>query len=272
MLAVYPDGVGDACRRFEQTDELLRSVGVPTPSILASRCEAAWMLLEDLGEATWFESPGERPWSEVEPVYRRAVRHALVLEALDRSVVASLNPALDAAALRNELEITREFALEPERLTGDGETSGRLQRALTTLCERLEAGGLVPSHRDFMVRNLVISDRREVIVLDHQDLRLAPRGYDLASLFNDSLFPPADAALALVLGTGCCSDLQYRRAVAQRCLKAVGSFRRASRAGRGLREPLVRPTLARAWDQFPHVPELAPLVPALERRWEDFLG
>ena len=35
-------------------------------------------------------------------------------------------------------------------------------------------------------------------MLDHQDLRLGPPFYDLASLLNDTLFPPPDAEEALL--------------------------------------------------------------------------
>nr|HPK65586.1 phosphotransferase [Thermoanaerobaculia bacterium] len=50
-------------------------------------------------------------------------------------------------------------------------------------------------HRDYMVRNLLPVGDGEVAavgVIDHQDLRLGPPWYDLASLCNDSLFPPPE--------------------------------------------------------------------------------
>ena len=57
----------------------------------------------------------------------------------------------------------------------------------------------MPCHRDFMVRNLMpLRGRRGLVVLDHQDLRLGPPLYDLASLLNDTLFPPPEAEEALL--------------------------------------------------------------------------
>lgn len=265
ILAVYPPE-DDACRRFLASHELLARIGVSRPEILARSCSEGWMLLEDVGEKTWYEERVERPWPTCRPLYERAVDIALAFRKLPRGAVAALNPPLDASALENELRLTWDALLVPEGLAGTGAVATAFRDGLTALCERLGSERAVPAHRDFMVRNLVVRGRR-LVVLDHQDVRLAPPAYDLASLFNDSLFPPADETREMALRALEADASSYRRAVVQRCLKAAGSYRRASGRGQSARDALIRPTLARAWAELRHLPELAAVHEDLSPVW-----
>ena len=67
-------------------------------------------------------------------------------------------------------------------------------------------------------------------MLDHQDLRLGPPRYDLASLLNDSLFPPPELEARLVraaLGEEATAEdfLDYHRAAAQRTAVYIEQLR-----------------------------------------------
>jgi aminoglycoside/choline kinase family phosphotransferase len=116
-----------------------------------------------------------------------------------------------------------------------------------------------------MARNLVPAGGGSVAVLDFQDLRPGPPGYDLASLLNDSFFAPPELerrALASEAGRGV-DELDYRRAVVQRGLKAVGTFLAFAARGKRRHLPLVEPTLARALAAAATVPETARAVAEL---------
>jgi aminoglycoside/choline kinase family phosphotransferase len=116
-----------------------------------------------------------------------------------------------------------------------------------------------------MARNLVPAGAGGVAVLDFQDLRLGPPAYDLASLLNDSFFAPPELerrALAGAAGRGV-DALGYRRAVVQRCLKAVGTFVAFAARGKRRHLPLVPPTLERALRAAAGVPETAHAVEVL---------
>jgi hypothetical protein len=250
---------------------LLGTAGVPTPAVLARDCRRGLMLLEDCGERTLYEE-GPRPWEEMAPVYRQAVAHLRRIQALPRATVVGLNPALDAGLLRWELGRSWELFLVREGLTGGPADGEALATALDTLCGELgRSEELVPAHRDFMPRNLM---RRggALLVLDHQDLRLAPPAYDLASLLNDSLFPPRWLEAELLAELLPDAELAYHRAVVQRTLKAIGNYCDFARRGHTRHLPLVRPSLARAWRSAAAVPELARLRPRLRARWEEWLG
>jgi hypothetical protein len=273
VVAYYPVKLRAVCPRFRLTTRLLGGAGVPVPAVRHADCARGLMLLEDVGDRTLYDEP-ERDWTALAPLYRSAVDHVERIQALPRDTVAALNPPLDTALLRWELRKTWDLVLVPEGLVGDTATATALAAAFETLCGELgREERLVPCHRDYMPRNLI---RRgaELVVLDHQDLRLGPPAYDLASLLNDSLFPPAhlEQELRASLLPGPRGELDYHRAVVQRAVKAVGNYRDFARRGFDRHLKLVRPTLARAWRWFAVVPELQTVRAALQPAWKAFLG
>lgn len=285
VLAVYPPSPPGACRRFVATGRLLESAGVPVPRVLAHDCDRGWMLLEDLGAETLYDRAG-RPWEELTPYFDTALELARRIARLPAREVAALSPPLDGPLLARELAQTWELFLEPRGLAGAGTGRRRLRELLEGLCARLGEEPPVPCHRDFMARNLIPRPRPRprprpvaagaggaaLVVLDHQDLRLGPPWYDLASLLNDSLFPPAELVegwLARTLPPGEAPRLAYHRAAAQRTLKAVGTFAAFARRGSDRHLPLIPPTLGRALHHLRRLPEARELAPELGRRWWD---
>lgn len=265
VVATYPRSLRDACRRFRQTGKLLAEVaGVRVPAVLASDCGRGWMLLEDLGDRTLYDRRHE-PWTALRGALEEAIVAAGRIARLPASRVAELSPPLDAALLERELDQTWRAYLVPNGLTGDRRVAAALRTAFGELCSRLGGGSPVPCHRDFMARNLMILDDGGLAVVDHQDLRMGPRHYDLASLVNDSLFPPATLTHEL-LGSVATAP-SYRRAAAQRALKAVGTFAVFAARGDPRHLGLIPPTLGRALDHLLRLPETAAAVEPLAERW-----
>ena len=276
IAAYYPVQLRPVCRRFRLTTAILEEVGVPVPAIRHADCRRGLMLVEDTGDRTLYDSP-VRDWNVLAPIYRRAADYARRIQTLPRERVETLNVWLDAKLLRWELKKSWELVLVPRRLVGPPDVERAFSAALETLCEELgRPDRLRPCHRDFMPRNLMLRERSEsggepqLLVLDHQDLRLGPPAYDLASLLNDSIFPPRtlEAELLAALHPGEDGALDYRRAVVQRSIKAVGNYCDFARRGFDRHLILVAPTLARAWAWFGEVPELRALQPALRPAWE----
>jgi aminoglycoside/choline kinase family phosphotransferase len=271
VLATYPEEVRDVCPRFLHTGELLTGVGVRVPRVFAASCEQGWMLLEDFGPQTLGEQR-ERPWSELRLYFAHALELIGRIAALPVEVVSGLNPPLDRDLLKRELAQTWDLFLAPRELTGGPALTSALRTALDTLCDRLGDVTPVPCHRDFMVRNLMpVDGMGGIAVLDHQDLRLGPPEYDLASLLNDTLFPPAEIEeelLALAPGAPEIHREGYHRAAAQRTLKAVGTYTKFSLRGANRHLPLIPPTLERCLQHLSRIPEGAPLVEDLGRAWE----
>jgi hypothetical protein len=274
IVAYYPVELRPACRRFRLTTALLSQAGVTVPAVRETDCRRGLMLLEDTGDRTLYDRP-RQDWNVLAPVYRRAAEHLRRIRALPRAEVAGLSPRLDAALLRWELRKSWELCLLPRGLAGGPGIADAFAAGLDALCDELgREERQLPCHRDFMPRNLMLREDgtgslAELVVLDHQDLRLGPPAYDLASLLNDSLFPPAwlEDELVSSLLPGPDGWLDYRRAVVQRSIKAAGNYCDFARRGFRRHLKLVEPTLLRAWRWFSSVPELRELEPALRGAW-----
>ncbi len=258
IAAFYPIEMRAAMRRFDAAAELLERAGVRVPRRLARDADRGWSLVEDLGPATLYdESDGD--WTRLEPALAEAVEIAKRIGAIDRELVAALgNPPLDRELLRRELRQTEETLLAPAGALAVPEEAASLRRAFDKLCAALADEPTLSCHRDFMARNLV-RVRGEIAVLDFQDLRLGPADYDLASLLNDSLFPPGDVEARLLEDATGSSwpSAGYRRAVAQRALKAAGTFATFAARGSDRHLGLIPATLERASRHLLRLPESA---------------
>lgn len=269
ILAAYPDEVADICPRFLRTTEILEGIGVRVPRVFAADCERGWMLLEDLGPRTLGDWR-DRPWSELVLYFEQALRCIERISRIPAGRVAGLNPVLGLELLRKELAQTWDLFLAPRGLTGGEALTAALRAALDEICARLAAEPPVPCHRDFMSRNLMpLDERGGVAVLDHQDLRLGPPLYDVASLLNDTLFPPPEIEEALLAAAlpGEGDRVRYHRAAAQRTLKAIGTYTSFALRGADRHLPLIGPTLDRALLHLSRIPEGAPLAAELGRVW-----
>jgi len=270
VLAVYPAALREACRRFRVTSELLAGAGVRVPRVLAADYELGAMLVEFLGDQTLNDWAEGRSWDEITPRFEAALEAARRISGIDPEAVAPLSPPLDSALLSRELRLTEESFLAPSGLL-EGDLGRRLEATLEALADAIASVPPKPCHRDFMVRNLTPGDPAGVAVLDHQDLRLGPPLYDLASLLNDSLFPPPEIENRMVAEW--CGDedrrLEYHRVAAQRTLKAVGSYAMATADGKDFHRHRLAPTFERALDHLSRVPEAAATADALGNRWRE---
>jgi aminoglycoside/choline kinase family phosphotransferase len=273
ILSYYPEPARDAGRRFLATTTLLATAGVRVPRIEVAALgdgEPGFVLLEDAGVRTLYDLEG-LDWPEVAPWLDRAVEIVATVQRVAPAAVVALNPPLDAALLRRELEQTWELLFLPHGASADPSFARDVRATFDLLCDRLGAQPAVVCHRDYMARNLVPLAGGDLVVLDHQDLRLGPAAYDLASLLNDSLYPPA-AAEAVWRDRGLAASAlvreDYDRAVAQRGLKIAGTFLAFAARGSRRHLRLLGPSVERALDALARLPEGAEITPALGRWWE----
>ena len=178
----------DPCAYIEVT-RLLLGAGLPVPRIIASDGANAILLIEDLGDARlqdWLEG---RASEEVSSSYLRAIQMIVKIQeatemALGADSICS-RLAFDEAKLRWELGFF--FANYFNRylhMKLDPETSNRVQSDFKTLCAELSSRPRVLAHRDYHARNLMMN-AGEMFIIDHQDARMGPASYDLASLISD---------------------------------------------------------------------------------------
>jgi aminoglycoside/choline kinase family phosphotransferase len=266
----YPDDMRPVCSRFLVTTALLGTAGVRVPRVLRSTCDQGLMLVEDLGSTSLYDLSG-RAWDDLMPLFSQAQSYLESIQRLPEREVSGLNPPLDGMLLRQEIDLSWRALVEHGMVSAPPFLQKQFKAALATLCDQLDNCPLVPCHRDFMGRNLMLTEPdRLLAVIDHQDLRLGPELYDLASLLNDSLFPPPaiETRLRSASIEGENALLLYRRCAVQRTVKAAGTFVRFAAQGDKRHLPLVPATLQRAAYHLRYLPEGGSFADDLSSHWE----
>jgi aminoglycoside/choline kinase family phosphotransferase len=188
--ATLPDGrsyvVMDAppdredCRPFVHVARLLHAAGVHAPEVHAEDLAQGFLLLGDLGTQTYLQE-------------LNADNAARLLgdatDALLRWQLATRPgelPPYDEALLRREMNLFPEWYVS--RHLGvelsNAQKSG-LEGIFRLLVKSALAQPAVYVHRDYMPRNLMVSDPNPG-VLDFQDAVLGPITYDMVSLLRDA--------------------------------------------------------------------------------------
>ncbi len=170
---------------------IFQDAGLPVANIVHQCPEGGFLVLDDLGERTLEDHMAE-PSVAAPELYAVAVDLAARLAdsgtaALDRTG-RSLWPALDQERFRFEME----FFLEHYYcgLLGHPPETAQIQpfrKSLLDLADRAAAvEPTVLCHRDYHSRNLIVSGAGRLSMVDIQDARRGPLGYDLASLLWDA--------------------------------------------------------------------------------------
>jgi len=166
--------------RFLAVAALMRDAGLHVPEVHAADAGQGFALLSDLGTQTYLDAVGT------------GSADALIDPALEALVHLQLAtqpgqlPPYDAAVLQRELDlfpnwyISRHLGIQP------GQT---WMNAWHSLCKRLVTEALaqpqVYVHRDYILRNLMVSDPCPGVI-DFQDALIGPIAYDVLTLFRDA--------------------------------------------------------------------------------------
>ena len=178
------------CRPFVRIAALLREAGVHVPAVLAQDLEQGYLLLDDLGTQTFLDvirglQPGPEAEARIDGLFEAAIEALVLWQKASRPGVL---PPYDEALLRRELNLFPEWYLG--RHLGI-ELPAADAAALEGVFRQLVAAALaqpqVYVHRDYMPRNLMLSDPNPG-VLDFQDAVYGPLAYDAVSLFRDAFW------------------------------------------------------------------------------------
>lgn len=168
------------CRPFVDVAGRLARAGVAVPEILHQDLEQGFLLLTDMGRETWLTALDE---DNADAWFDAAVETLITQQ---RFADTRGLPEYDRALLRRELDLFPHWYLGEHRgLRLDGDTAGRLETVFDTLIESALAQPRVFVHRDFMPRNLMVSEPNPGVI-DFQDAVAGPISYDLISLFKDA--------------------------------------------------------------------------------------
>jgi aminoglycoside/choline kinase family phosphotransferase len=267
------------CRPWLLVQELFQNAGAHVPEVLAKDLERGFLLLSDLGNATYLQAVN--PDNAVS-LYADAIASLIRIQAASRPAVL---PDYDRALLRRELDLFPEWYLASHHRL---ELSGTEKASLETVFERILAVNLAEPrvfvHRDYHSRNLMhigAAGERNPGIIDFQDAVYGPISYDMVSLLKDAYIEwDEDLALdwlvryweqARKAGLPVAADFgeffrDYEWMGVQRHVKVLGIFARLyHRDGKDgyLKDlPLVARYLRKACERYG---ELSPLRKLLDR-------
>ncbi len=176
--------------RFLAVAELMRAAGLHVPAVHAAEPGSGFALLEDLGTRTYLDALG-RGSSDADADADTDADGLIgdALGALVRWQAATRPGALppyDEAALRRELALFPDWYVE--RHLGRRFTSaqcGEWDAVCAALVDAALSQPQVYVHRDFILRNLMVSDPCPGVI-DFQDALIGAVSYDVLTLFRDA--------------------------------------------------------------------------------------
>lgn len=176
------------CRPYVKVAALLQAAGLNAPRIVAQDLARGFLLLTDLGARTYLQALAAEP-DEAARARRAQPLFAAALDALLRWQRASrpgVLPPYDRALLARELALFPDWYVARHlrhELSAAQRTA--LEEVNALLIDAALAQPAVYVHRDYMPRNLMLSDPAPGII-DFQDAVCGPLTYDLVSLQRDA--------------------------------------------------------------------------------------
>ena len=165
---------------FVKVAGLLAEAGLNAPRILEADLAQGFLLVTDLGTRLYLHALQE---SDPLPLFADARAALVQWQASSRPGVL---PDYDEAMLRRELALFPDWYVARHRgIDLGGKQRAALERVFTAIVQRNLAEPRVFVHRDFMPRNLMVSEPNPGI-LDFQDAAYGPISYDIACLYRDA--------------------------------------------------------------------------------------
>ena len=177
-----PEKMRESVANYLKVRDLFSSLNVPT--VLAKDLELGFIVLNDLGDVQYLKAMQQENTPEA--------HKALLLEAIDELIVLQQSSRPDRLPEYSREILLREMNLFPEWFVAK-ELNSSLnfaqrqlwQQTMDALLPVIEAQPKVYVHRDFIVRNLMLTRGRPA-VLDFQDAVYGAITYDLVSLLRDA--------------------------------------------------------------------------------------
>ena len=166
---------------FIKVDLLLSEAGLNVPKILEQNVSEGFLLLNDLGNATYLADLNDQTANHL---YQDAT-HALIQMQLASK--PNVLPNYDEALLQRELDLFPEWYLKKHL---NIQLTNLQQEQINTSFELIIANNLAQAkvyvHRDYHSRNLMVTAINNPGVLDFQDAVYGPITYDASSLWRDA--------------------------------------------------------------------------------------
>lgn len=170
----------ESITQYLKVGQLMKNAGLNVPKVYAFDEAQGLILMSDLGTQTYLDVLNEENAARM----MDAATDTLVL--WQKATVEGVLPAYDRAVLKRELDLFPEWYVKTHRGFEMNEMQSRI---INETFEKIMANNLAESrvfvHRDFMPRNLMVSDPMPGVI-DFQDALMGPVSYDIASLMRDA--------------------------------------------------------------------------------------
>jgi len=169
---------------FLHLAQLWQQEGIAVPRVLASCVRQGFALLEDFGDLQLMQAVAQKSPEEADPFYRRALKQLAELQATTQQTAHPL-PSYDAPLLKREIALFDDWLLGEFLQLSTQQRPARWQAFQTELINQALAQPKTQVHRDYHSRNLMVTEGKQLGVLDFQDAVHGPLTYDAVSLIRD---------------------------------------------------------------------------------------
>ena len=172
--------------QFIFISELLTKMEIPSTVVYAKDLSMGFFILSDLGPATLLDRNMEtRIKTKREKLYTEAINILLLIQKNGNNFVDQL-PVYDLELLETEMNLFLDwYCIKELGISAAQLNEFNLGKSFKYLSESALKQVQVFAHRDYHSRNIMISKRGELGIIDFQDAVLGPITYDLVSLLRD---------------------------------------------------------------------------------------
>jgi hypothetical protein len=229
---------------FPKVQQYLSGSGIPVPQLICEFPEQKSLVVEDVGDVSLGRLIRDGDAADVkivkmalgaEPLkeaYKKAVDVMLKIQALPRTDNFVFKRSLGKDSLKAEVFRFAEMYAEPNGASP--KVINEIKKELEGLADKVGSYPQVLSHRDLMPMNIHFKVDGSAVLIDFQDMCLAPQGYDLGALLTDRDFdfdigqPLIEEILSYAEQRLKIPNLRemYTASVLQRTLRLIGQFTR----------------------------------------------
>ena len=172
--------------QFIFISELLTKMEIPSTVVYAKDLSMGFFILSDLGPVTLLDrNMGTRIKTKREKLYTEAINILLLIQKNGNNFVDQL-PVYDLELLETEMNLFLDwYCIKELGISAAQLNEFNLGKSFKYLSESALKQVQVFAHRDYHSRNIMISKRGELGIIDFQDAVLGPITYDLVSLLRD---------------------------------------------------------------------------------------
>ena len=172
--------------QFIFISELLTKMEIPSTVVFAKDLSMGFFILSDLGPATLLDhNLDTRIKTKREKLYTEAINILLLIQKNGNNFVDQL-PVYDLELLETEMNLFLDwYCIKELGISAAQLNEFNLGKSFKYLSESALKQVQVFAHRDYHSRNIMISKRGELGIIDFQDAVLGPITYDLVSLLRD---------------------------------------------------------------------------------------